>query len=51
MNIWLVIGIIVLILGFIIGNILLLQQTSKNKLPKVTKDNNASYDRFEDKDD
>ncbi|WP_158970050.1 DUF2897 family protein [Paraglaciecola sp. L3A3] len=50
MNTWIVSGIIILILGFIIGNILLLQQTAKDKLPKVKKDNNANYDRFEDND-
>ncbi|MCF2946742.1 DUF2897 family protein [Paraglaciecola aquimarina] len=48
MNIWWVVGIIVLVLGFIIGNILLLQQTAKTKFPKVSKDNNASYDKDED---
>jgi hypothetical protein len=46
MNIWIVVAIIVLVLGLIIGNILLLKQ----RLPKPNKDNNASYDRFEDKD-
>ena len=51
MNIWIVVVIIVLVLGLIVGNILLLKQTSNQKLPKPTKDNNASYDRFEDKDD
>lgn len=45
MNIWIVIGIIALVLGFIVGNILLLQQTSKTKLPEVTKNNNANYDK------
>ncbi|MGJ8682535.1 DUF2897 family protein [Paraglaciecola sp.] len=48
MNTWWVIGIIVLVLGFIIGNILLLQQTAKTKMPTVTKDNNANYDKDED---
>ena len=47
MNIWIVVAIIALVLGLIIGNILLLQQTANQKLPKATKDNNASYDRFE----
>ena len=51
MNIWIVIVIIVLVLGLIIGNILLLKQSASQKLSKVSKDNNASYDRFEDKDD
>lgn len=51
MNIWIVVLIIALALGMIIGNILLLKQTAKHDLPKVTKDNNTSYDRFEDKDD
>ena len=51
MSTWFVIGIIVLALGFIIGNILLLKQSANQKMPKVNKDNNESYDRFEDKDD
>lgn len=51
MNIWIVVGIIALAMGLIVGNILLLKQSANQKLPKVTKDNNASYDRFEDKDD
>jgi hypothetical protein len=46
-----VVVIITLVLGLIIGNILLLKQSASQKLPKVNKDNNASYDRFEDKDD
>jgi uncharacterized protein YneF (UPF0154 family) len=50
MNIWIVVLIIALALGLIIGNILLLKQTSKHDLPKVTKDNNASYDRFDEED-
>jgi uncharacterized membrane protein YqgA involved in biofilm formation len=51
MSTWIVVVIITLVLGFIIGNILLLKQSANQKLPKVNKDNNASYDRFEDKDD
>jgi hypothetical protein len=51
MNIWIVVAIIVLVLGLIIGNILLLRQSANQTLSKPTKDNNASYDRFEDKDD
>lgn len=51
MNIWIVIAIIVFALGFIAAGILLLQQTSNTKMPKVTKDNNASYDRFDDEED
>jgi|TARA_B110000908_G_C10175620_1_gene413091 uncharacterized membrane protein YqgA involved in biofilm formation len=51
MNIWVVVAIIALALGLIIGNILLLKQSANQKLPKVIKDNNASYDRFEEKDD
>jgi uncharacterized membrane protein YqgA involved in biofilm formation len=51
MNIWIVVVIIVLALGLIIGNILLLKQSANQALPKVSKDNNASYDRFEDEDD
>lgn len=35
-TIW-VIVIVVLVMGFIVGNILLLQQTSKFKMPKVKK--------------
>ena len=51
MNIWIVVLIIALVLGLIIGNILLLKQSANQELPKVKKDNNASYDRFENKDD
>jgi len=51
MNTWIVVAIIVLVLGLIIGNILLLKQSASQKLPKPNKDNNASYDRFEDKND
>ncbi|MEP1384209.1 MAG: DUF2897 family protein, partial [Paraglaciecola sp.] len=51
MNIWIIVAIIVLVLGLIIGNILLLKQSVNQKLSKPTKDNNESYDRFEDKDD
>ena len=51
MSIWIVVVIITLALGMIIGNILLLKQSANQKLPKPNKDNNASYDRFEDKDD
>ena len=51
MSTWIVVVIITLVLGFIIGNILLLQQSASQKLPKPNKDNNTSYDRFEDKDD
>ncbi|MFQ3197216.1 MAG: uncharacterized membrane-anchored protein YhcB (DUF1043 family) [Paraglaciecola sp.] len=48
MNIWIVVAIIVLVLGFIIGNILLLQQSAHSKLPKVTKDNNKNFDDEDD---
>lgn len=51
MSIWMIVVIIALALGLIIGNILLLKKTANHPLPKVKKDNNASYDRFEDKDD
>ena len=51
MNIWIVALIITLVLGLIIGNILLLKQSANQKLSKPNKDNNTSYDRFEDKDD
>lgn len=51
MNIWIVVLIIALALGMIIGNILLLKQSAKQILPKTNKNNNTSYDRFEDKDD
>ncbi|GAC32017.1 DUF2897 family protein [Paraglaciecola polaris] len=44
MNIWIVVGIIVVVLGFILGNIFLLQQSAKTKLPKPTKDNNDNFD-------
>ncbi len=51
MNTWIVVLIIALALGMIIGNILLLKKSANQVMPKVYKDNNASYDRFEDKDD
>ena len=51
MSIWIVVMIITLVLGLIIGNILLLKQSANLKMPKVSKDNNASYDRFDEKDD
>jgi hypothetical protein len=51
MNIWIVVVIFVLVLGLIIGNILLLKQSANQQLPKPNKDNNSSYDRFENKDD
>ncbi|MBU3006060.1 DUF2897 family protein [Paraglaciecola arctica] len=51
MSIWFLVAIIVLVLGLIIGNILLLKQSANQELPKPKKDNNASYDRFEDNDD
>ncbi|MFT2090676.1 DUF2897 family protein [Paraglaciecola sp. 2405UD69-4] len=51
MNIWIVVVIITLVLGLIIGNILLLKQSANQKLSKPSKDNNKSYDRFEDEDD
>jgi uncharacterized protein YneF (UPF0154 family) len=51
MSIWIVVIIIALALGLIIGNILLLKQSANQEMPKVSKDNNDSYDRFEDKDD
>jgi hypothetical protein len=50
MNIWIIL-IITLAMGLIIGNLLLLKQSANQKLPPVNRDNNASYDRFEDKDD
>lgn len=50
MSIWIVVAIITLVLGLIFGNILLLKQSATQKLPKPNKDNNASYDRFADKD-
>lgn len=49
MNIWLAIVIILIVLGLIVGNILLLKESAKRPLPKVTKDNNAHYDKDEDK--
>jgi hypothetical protein len=49
MNIWLASIIILIILGVIIGNILLLKESAKRPLPKVTKDNNAHYDKDEEK--
>tara|TARA_R110000868_G_scaffold375135_4_gene639614 strand:+ start:2445 stop:2591 length:147 start_codon:yes stop_codon:yes gene_type:complete len=39
-----------LVLGLIVGNLLLLKDTAKRPLPKVTKDNNANYDKDEDDD-
>ncbi|MFT6777849.1 MAG: hypothetical protein ACJAV1_001775 [Paraglaciecola sp.] len=37
-----------LALGLIIGNILLLKKSANQTLPKVSRDNNTPYDRFED---
>jgi hypothetical protein len=51
MNTWIVVLIITLAFGMIIGNILLLKKSAYQVMPIVNKDNNASYDRFEDKDD
>jgi uncharacterized membrane protein YqgA involved in biofilm formation len=51
MDTWIVVLIIALALGVIVGNVLLLKKSANQVLPKVSKDNNASYDRFEDKDD
>lgn len=48
MNIWMVVGIIVVVLGFIIGNIFLLRQSADTKLPKVNKDNNKNFDDEDD---
>lgn len=48
MNIWIVVAIIVLVLGFILGNILLLRQSAHSKMPKVTKDNNKNFDDEDD---
>ncbi|MDP5031232.1 DUF2897 family protein [Paraglaciecola sp.] len=49
MNIWLALIIILIVLGVIIGNILLLKQSAKQPLPKVSNDNNAHYDEKDDK--
>ena len=51
MSTWAVVMMIALAMGLIIGNILLLKQSANLKMPKVSKDNHASYDRFEDNDD
>ncbi len=48
MHYWMIVLIIAMVVGLIVGNILLLKHTAKQKLPKVKKDNNASYDRFDD---
>jgi hypothetical protein len=48
MNIWIVVAIIVIVLGFILGNIFLLQQSAKAKLPKPSKDNNKNFDDEDD---
>ena len=45
---WMMIIIGLLVLGLIVGNLLLLKDTAKRPLPKVTKDNNANYDKDED---
>ncbi|WP_340677455.1 DUF2897 family protein [Paraglaciecola sp.] len=47
---WMMIIIGLLVLGLIVGNLLLLKDTAKRPLPKVTKDNNANYDKDEDDD-
>jgi uncharacterized membrane-anchored protein YhcB (DUF1043 family) len=43
--IWLFIA---LVLGVIVGNILLLKQNAKMKLPKTKKNNNANWDDEDD---
>jgi hypothetical protein len=47
---WMMIIIGLLVLGLIVGNLLLLKDTAQRPLPKVTKDNNANYDKDEDDD-
>lgn len=47
---WIMIIVGLLVLGLIVGNLLLLKDTAKRPLPKVTKDNNANYDKDEDDD-
>ena len=47
---WMMIIVGLLVLGLIVGNLLLLKDTAKRPLPKVTKDNNANYDKDEDDD-
>jgi uncharacterized membrane protein YqgA involved in biofilm formation len=49
MNIWFAVVIILIVLGVIIGNILLLKESAKRPMPKVNKNNNAHYDKDEDK--
>ena len=49
MSIWWVIGIIVLVLGLIISNLLLLKQTANMKLPKIN-DAEQKYDRYDEDD-
>ena len=47
---WMMIIVGLLVLGLIVGNLLLLKDTAKRPLPKVTKDNNANYDKDEEDD-
>ena len=47
---WMMIIAGLLVLGMIVGSLLLLKDTAKRPLPKVTKDNNANYDKDEDDD-
>jgi uncharacterized membrane-anchored protein YhcB (DUF1043 family) len=49
MSTWLVVVIIALVFGVIIGNLLLLKASAKQPLPKATKNNNAHYDKDDDK--
>jgi uncharacterized membrane-anchored protein YhcB (DUF1043 family) len=50
MSTWAIVAIFVLVFGIIIGNLLLLKQSAKYKMPEVKKDNNKAFDDDEDDD-
>jgi hypothetical protein len=47
MNTWAVMGIIILVMGIIVGNLMLIKHSAKQPFPTSKKDNNASYDKDE----
>jgi hypothetical protein len=50
MSTWTIIAIVIIPIILMLGSIYLIQKSSYIKMPKVKKDNNASYDRFDEDD-
>ena len=48
MSTWGIIGIFILVFGIIVGNLLLVKQSAKQKMPEVKKDNNKAFDEEDD---